>query len=36
MGGDGNQINQLLGQLATLGDGVEGIRLAIEKRSSED
>jgi hypothetical protein len=36
MGGDGNQINQLLGQLASLGDGVEGIRLAIEKRGTED
>jgi len=33
--GESNQINQLLVQLATLGDGVEGIKNALEKRLKE-
>lgn len=35
-GGDGNHMNQLLTQLASLGDGVEGIKQALENRIREN
>lgn len=34
--GEQSQMNQLLVQLATLGDGVEGIRQALEKKIKDD